>query len=104
MANKTIVKILGKEYTLVGEMDPEQIVQIADYVNSKMIEIQSQMGGFDTAKIATLAAINIAEEYFGSLDQIKRTQRDKTDVDANFIELQMENMKLKSYIKHLENQ
>ena len=65
------VNIYGQEYMLKSTADQEYINKIADYVNSKMKEIEDT--GLDAnsqqLKIAILSAMNIADELFQSLDK-----------------------------------
>tara|TARA_Y100000588_G_scaffold393952_1_gene512060 strand:- start:713 stop:1033 length:321 start_codon:yes stop_codon:yes gene_type:complete len=65
------VNIYGQEYVLRSTADQNYINKIADYVNSKMKEIEST--GLDASsqqlKIAVLSAMNIADELFQSNDK-----------------------------------
>ncbi len=63
VASTTIeVEIFGSTYKVRGDNDPEQLQGLADVVDGKMREIATQTATVDTAKIAILAALNIAEE------------------------------------------
>ena len=62
---KTVrVTIFGEEYPLRGEADTEYMVKVAEYVDRSMRSIAEKTGHLSTAKIAVLAAINIADELF----------------------------------------
>ena len=65
------VNIYGQEYVLKSSANDDYIHKIADYVNSKMKEVESS--GLDAnsqqLKIAILSAMNIADEFFQSLDK-----------------------------------
>ena len=70
--NKNItVNIYGQDYVLKSTADNEYINKIAEYINSKMKEIESS--GLDPnsqqLKIAVLSAMNIADELFQSLEK-----------------------------------
>ncbi len=58
------VKIYGHEYTLRGEANTEYVQKVAKFVDDKMREIADNSSVASTAKIAILAAINIADELF----------------------------------------
>ena len=58
----TDVEIFGSSYHVRGEKDPELLQDLASHVDSKMREIAQQVSTVDTAKIAILAALNIADE------------------------------------------
>ena len=65
------VNIYGQDYVLKSAADDEYINKIAEYVNSKMKEIERS--GLDAnsqqLKIAVLSAMNIADEFFQSLEK-----------------------------------
>lgn len=67
--NKVNVKIYGQEYTISGEKTREQIIKVADYVDSKMAEVSKIITSGPVASLAVLSAVNIADDYF---DQISR--------------------------------
>jgi cell division protein ZapA len=63
--NKISVNILGHTYDVeVAEGDELFIYSIAEYVEQKLIEAQRDTGIVDTQKLAILAALNIADEFF----------------------------------------
>jgi cell division protein ZapA len=65
MAPKQInVNIFGSEYSLVSDDDDRFIKNIAHYLDTKMREIDRSQNLKSTARIAILAALNIAEELF----------------------------------------
>ena len=56
------VEIFDQAYNLRGS-DPEYILKLADYVDSKMRAVAEQTNTIDTVRLAVLAALNIADEY-----------------------------------------
>lgn len=81
-ANSSVrVEIFDQAYNLRGS-DPEYILKLAEYVDSKMRAVSEQTHTVDTARLAVLAALNIADEYnllkrnydTGALQYIKRAQ------------------------------
>ena len=58
----TDVEIFGSTYHVRGDKDPELLQELADTVDRTMREIAQQVSTVDTAKIAILAALNIADE------------------------------------------
>lgn len=68
------INILGSEYKIRGDSDPEHIRNVASFVDLKMRELEGK--GVSPEKIAILAALNIADEYLkyqGSIkDKIER--------------------------------
>ena len=73
------VEIFDQAYNLRGT-DPEYISKLAEYVDSKMRAVAEQTHTVDTARLAVLAALNIADEYHllrrnhdgGQVDYLKR--------------------------------
>jgi len=55
-------EIFDQGYNLRGS-DPEYILKLAAYVDSKMRAVAQHTQTVDTARVAVLAAINIADEY-----------------------------------------
>ncbi|MDZ7373636.1 MAG: cell division protein ZapA [candidate division KSB1 bacterium] len=63
-ANVVKVTIFGSEYAIRGDTDPEYIRHVAEYVDSKMREIDESTSIKSSLKVAILAALNIADELF----------------------------------------
>lgn len=55
------VQIFDQAYNLRGS-DDDYILQLAEYVDGKMRAVAEQTKTVDTARIAVLAALNIADE------------------------------------------
>jgi cell division protein ZapA len=56
------VEIFDQAYNLRGS-DPKYILQLAEYVDSKMRAVAQATNTIDTVRLAVLAALNIADEY-----------------------------------------
>jgi cell division protein ZapA len=65
------VTIHGDEYLIKGDVDIETTRQVAQYVNSKMEEIQTGVASRDKVKIAVLSAMNIAGELLDCRKKLK---------------------------------
>lgn len=73
------VEIFDQGYNLRGS-DAEYILKLAEYVDAKMRAVAEQTNTVDTARLAVLAALNIADEYHllkrnqngGAVDYLKR--------------------------------
>ena len=70
------IKILDQEYLIQSEEDSEQVYRIAEYVNEKLREIKDNTEGLSDKKVAMLAALTIASEYFQLL-------KERDDLSAN---------------------
>jgi cell division protein ZapA len=60
----TEVEIFGGVYQVRAGKDSEYLQELAELVDTKMREISQQVSTVDSAKIAILAALNIADELF----------------------------------------
>jgi cell division protein ZapA len=78
------VEIFGQTYRLRGVHDAEALERLASYVDGKMNAVADQMQISDTIKIAILAALNIADEYFQALERSGEPQ------DAQAVEEKIE--------------
>ena len=75
------VEIFDQAYNLRGS-DPEYILKLAEYVDAKMRAVAEATNTIDTARLAVLAALNIADEFHllkrkqesGTTDYQKRAQ------------------------------
>jgi len=73
------VEIFDQAYNLRGS-DPDYILKLAEYVDSKMRAVAEQTHTVDTVRLAVLAALNIADEYHllkrsqdgGAVEYLKR--------------------------------
>ena len=73
---KVTVEIFGSSYTLKSSGDPEILKEVAQFVDSKMKDIESRTSVASSEKIAILAALNIAEEYFSNKREIEGIESD----------------------------
>lgn len=62
--NKLNVDIYGQQYRMVGKASTAHLRAVANHVDEKMRQIAGGNTRLDTAKLAVLSAINIADEYF----------------------------------------
>src|SRR6058998_3620824 len=63
VANSSVrVEIFDQAYNLRGS-DAEYILKLAEYVDGKMRAVAEQTHTVDTARLAVLAALNIADEF-----------------------------------------
>jgi cell division protein ZapA len=72
------VEIFGQKYVIKGNDNEAYILQLAEYVDSKMLEMHGRLHLSTPTKVAVLAAINIAHEMFA----IKKEMEEKESVIA----------------------
>ena len=76
MIDKVIeIEIYGQKYRIrvKGEEDEKYISHLTSYVEQKMREVAVKSKSVDVLKVAVLAALNVADEYFlcqKNLDQL----------------------------------
>src|ERR1044072_120267 len=71
MSEQTIrVEIYNQTYSIRSDGDNEYIHELAEYVDRKMREISSGTLTVDSLKVAMLAGLHIADEYY----QLRHTQ------------------------------
>ena len=61
--NKITIDIYGQQYRMVGKASASDLRTVAHYVDAKMREVANGNTRLDTAKIAVLAALNIADQF-----------------------------------------
>lgn len=95
MANKLQVRICGQEYTLVSDESREYMLETADYVDRKMIEVKNMNGRLSTSMAAILVALNITD------DLQKEKIKNKETIDAQNAEIEMLKRKLDEAVKRI---
>lgn len=78
------VEIYGQRYSLRADDDADarHVEKLAEHVDRKMREISQTTPTVDSFKVAVLAAVNIADEYFraqGRVQAIEDFARDKVN-------------------------
>lgn len=63
------VEINGQRYPIRSQLEPTYVAELAAYVEQKMQLATRESPAGDTLKIAVLAALNIADEYFRARDE-----------------------------------
>ncbi|HMV42155.1 MAG TPA: cell division protein ZapA [Leptospiraceae bacterium] len=80
---RTEVNIFGSTYSISGETDPEYVRRLASFIDNKMRELSASLPSASVQKLAILAALNIADEFFqfkelNTEDDISRLYEMKT--------------------------
>jgi cell division protein ZapA len=68
------VEIHGQRYPIKSALDAAYIADLAAYVDEKMRLAVKECPSGDTLKVAVLAALNIADEYFRVCDDVHDRQ------------------------------
>ena len=64
----TTIQILGREYPIRSRLDADSVSRLGAYVREKMEAVANRAPRRDLVHVAVLAALNIADDYFRSLD------------------------------------
>jgi cell division protein ZapA len=83
------VQIAGQRYVLRSDADEASVKQLASFVDARIKEIQRQTRTPDTQAVATLAALQIAEELFGEREAqaaLRKKIRDKGQALLQYLE------------------
>ena len=62
------VEILGQRYPVRSSLDPGYVSELATYVDERMRAAADKSPAADSLKVAVLAALNVADEYFRCRD------------------------------------
>jgi cell division protein ZapA len=65
------VEIHGQRYPIRSGLDPSYVAELAAYVDEKMRLAAKESPAGDTVKLAVLAALNIADEFFRACDEVE---------------------------------
>jgi cell division protein ZapA len=81
------VEIYNQTYSIRSDGDSEYIQNLADYVDRKMREISSGTMTVDSLKVAVLAALHIADEFYQLKDQQAQTDAQLASRSAECAEM-----------------
>ena len=83
--NQIKITIFGQEYSVKAPADPRYIKKIAEYVDTKMREVQSGFSSTQSSnRIAILSAMNITDELFNAK---KRGDSDNNEIEEKITSL-----------------
>ena len=86
--NQIKITIFGQEYSVKAPADPTYIKKIAEYVDSKMREVQSGFSSTQSSnRIAILSAMNITDELFNARKKVDSDDSDIEEKITSLIEL-----------------
>ena len=57
------IRVLGRELQVRSSAHPEEVREIEDFVNGKLVGVAASIKGSDPQLVAILALMNIAEGY-----------------------------------------
>ncbi|MFI5142905.1 MAG: cell division protein ZapA [Thermoanaerobaculales bacterium] len=89
MSSQTTVEIFGRRFELRATETSERIEELARFVDRRMRELAEVSPHVDTAKLAVLTALNIADELFREheTDPGTRSERVRERVEGLIVKL-----------------
>ena len=83
--NQIKITIFGQEYSVKAPADPTYIKKIAEYVDTKMREVQSGFSSTQSSnRIAILSAMNITDALYNAK---KRVDSDNNEIEEKITSL-----------------
>ena len=85
----TKVKIFDQFYNVRNPCDAEYLMKLAGYVDQMMRKVAQETSSVDNLKIAVLAALNIADDYYrleAAYNQLNETVAKKSGELAALLE------------------
>ena len=83
----TTVTIFNQTFRVRSGDDPEYVQELARYVDEKMSELAEQTLTVDTLKLAILAALNIADDYISTREELAQFERRVSESTSRLTEL-----------------
>lgn len=83
----TEVRIFHQTYSIRSENGPEYVESLAEHVDRTMHEISEATPAVDTARIAILAALHIADDFFNARTELSDLREDVLDKGRKMISL-----------------
>ena len=83
----TTVTIFNQTFRVRSGDNPEYVQELASYVDGKMSEVAEQTLTVDTLKIAILAALNIADDYLSTRQELEQFERRVSESTTRLTEL-----------------
>ena len=81
------VVIYNQTYNLRSDHDPAYIQDLAEYVDRRMNEIARATMTVDSLRVAILAALQIADDYFQARKELSTTEEEIAERSAKYAEL-----------------
>lgn len=71
MKKRFNIRVIGQDFSVLSNRGDEYVEDVVKYVNDKADEIESNSKDLSTVGIATLVALNIADELFEQKEERK---------------------------------
>jgi cell division protein ZapA len=79
------VRIAGEEHTIRANVEASYTRKCAKLVDERIQEIRSKSGLIEGHKVAILAALSIADEYFQARNEVEQVRKETTSRVTNLL-------------------
>lgn len=76
------VEIFGQTYTVKAGPEAGEVEALAAFVDSRMKDVSRASGAVDSVRVAVLAALNIADEYFRARRELEGSKQAVRDAGS----------------------
>lgn len=88
--NKVSVRLLGRDYSLLSDQQPERVQSVARYVDRKMRELQIT-ARVPESVLPMLTTMSIGDELFSAQQENQRLRRELAQMSERVSELEKRN-------------
>jgi len=81
------VTLLGQQYTVRSDSAPDEVAEVAAFVNSRIAEVASSSRVVDTMNTVVLALLNVAGDYLRLQESDRRREERLQQLLARLDEL-----------------
>ncbi|MGW8181903.1 MAG: cell division protein ZapA [bacterium] len=81
----TTVRIFNQTYNVRSDNEPAYIQKLAALLDNRMAEISQLTPTVDTVRVAVLAALNIADEYFLAQSRLEALEHEVDEKGGQMI-------------------
>ena len=81
------VEIYDQSYYMRGDLDPEYIRKLAEFVDGRMRSIAARTRTVDSLRLAVLAALNMADECYQMRAKVQQVEQKMTECSGALDEL-----------------
>ena len=79
------VRIAGEEHTIRANAEPEYTKSCARFVDQRIAQIRRSAGLVESHKVAILAALSIADEFFQASEELEALRKEVSSRATNLV-------------------
>jgi len=78
--NEVKVEILGREFVIKGQAEPEYIFKLSKFVDKKLHNNQNKNLEMSRSKVTILTLINLADQFLKTRDRIDELENELEEI------------------------